>query len=506
MREKIISILIILFGFGLLSYPFFSNYLFEKSAGSTIKTYQQSEKTYDQKKKEQEIQKAERYNELLTRSTVELTDPFKAKKTDGETAAYNNILNLDRSGVMGYLNVPCININLPIYHGTEAEILEKGVGHLAASSLPVGGKSTHSILTGHTGLSSAKLFTDLTEMKKGDYFFIHVLDKTLAYQVDQISIVLPEDTKKLQIINGKDYVTLVTCTPYGVNDHRLLVRGVRTTYHKKDEHIKARAHHSQWMDILIMISILCFLYPEISSSFDDIRSDKVITDIQKYPKKKKAQLYQKASEYNQKIYESGQNELKDVWSYRSAPIKLTKGQKTFGYVQIPKMKVKLPLYLGATMENLRRGAAIMGQTSLPLGQVNGNCVIAAHRGYQGIPYFRDIERLKIGDKVYLRNPWKKMKYRVQKIQIIDPYDTDKIKIQKGKDMITLLTCHPYRGHGKYRYLVYCVRDHGQKIKKKTKKTSFLSSEKDIEKEIFMRYIGLFMICLVGFGMILRRRR
>lgn len=99
-----------------------------------------------------------------------------------------------------------------------------------------------------------------------------------------------------------------------------------------------------------------------------------------------------------------------------------------------------------------------------------------------------------------------MKYRVQKIQIIDPYDTDKIKIQKGKDMITLLTCHPYRGHGKYRYLVYCVRDHGQKIKKKTKKTSFLSSEKDIEKEIFMRYIGLFMICLVGFGMILRRRR
>ena len=124
-----------------------------------------------------------------------------------------------------------------------------------------------------------------------------------------------------------------------------------------------------------MFSILCFLYPEISSAFDDIRSDKVITDIQKYPKKKKAQLYQKASEYNQKIYESGQNELKDVWSYRSAPIKLTKGQKTFGYVQIPKMKVKLPLYLGATMENLRRGAAIMGQTSLPLGQVNGNCVI-----------------------------------------------------------------------------------------------------------------------------------
>ena len=149
-----------------------------------------------------------------------------------------------------------------------------------------------------------------------------------------------------------------------------------------------------------------------------------------------------------------------------------------------KLKVKLPLYLGATMENLRRGAAIMGQTSLPLGQVNGNCVIAAHRGYQGIPYFRDIERLKIGDKVYLRNPWKKMKYRVQKIQIIDPYDTDKIKIQKGKDMITLLTCHPYRGHGKYRYLVYCVRGHGTKNKEKNKKNIIPFFRKGYRKRNF----------------------
>ena len=248
MRQKIIPILIVLFGFALLSYPFISNYMFEKSAGSTIKSYEKQAKTYDQKQKEKALKEAKEYNQDLTRSAVQLTDPFKAKKSDGETMVYNNILNLYQSGVMGYLEIPCISVNLPIYHGTDAEILERGVGHLAASSIPVGGKSTHSVLTGHTGLSSAKLFTDLTEMKKEDLFFIHVLDRTLAYKVDQISVVRPEDTRKLQIVKGKDYVTLVTCTPYGVNDHRLLVRGVRTKYVKKQRSsIRPRNQDSQWM-------------------------------------------------------------------------------------------------------------------------------------------------------------------------------------------------------------------------------------------------------------------
>ena len=248
MRQKIIPILIVLLGFALLSYPFISNYMFEKSAGSTIESYKKQSKTYNQKQKEKAFQEAKEYNEDLTKSAVQLTDPFKAKKSDGETMIYNNILNLDHSGIMGYLEIPCISVNLPIYHGTDAEILERGVGHLAASSIPVGGKSTHSVLTGHTGLSSAKLFTDLTEMKKEDLFFIHVLDRTLAYKVDQISVVRPEDTRKLQIIKGKDYVTLVTCTPYGVNDHRLLVRGVRTKYVKKQRSsIRPRNQDSQWM-------------------------------------------------------------------------------------------------------------------------------------------------------------------------------------------------------------------------------------------------------------------
>lgn len=233
--------------------------MFEKSAGSTIESYKKQSKTYDQKQKDKAFQEAKEYNEDLTKSAVQLTDPFKAKKSDGETMIYNNILNLDHSGIMGYLEIPCISVNLPIYHGTSTEVLERGIGHLAASSFPIGGKSTHSVLTGHTGLSSAKLFTDLTEMKKGDLFFIHVLDKKLAYRVDQINVIRPENTRKLQIIDGKDYVTLLTCTPYGVNDHRLLVRGIRTEYHEKEELTKERPHHSQWMEVYrraILIGLL----------------------------------------------------------------------------------------------------------------------------------------------------------------------------------------------------------------------------------------------------------
>lgn len=259
MKQKVIPILIVIAGFLLLAYPFLSNYLFEKSAGSTVESYQEKTDMMDQKIKEKVLDEARGYNENLLRSSIQLTDPFKTKKINGETVFYNNILNVDRSEIMGYVKIPCISVDLPIYHGTSAEVLERGIGHLAASSFPIGGESTHAVLTGHTGLSSAKLFTDLTEMKKGDLFFIHVLDKKLAYRVDRITVVKPDDTRNLQIIDGEDHVTLLTCTPYGVNDHRLLVRGKRTRYHEKEEQTKERQHHSQWMEVYkqaILIGLL----------------------------------------------------------------------------------------------------------------------------------------------------------------------------------------------------------------------------------------------------------
>lgn len=247
--------------------------------------------------------------------------------------------------------------------------------------------------------------------------------------------------------------------------------------------------------ILIGIGIFVFFSPDFAAYKQQKDANKEIDAFEKEAKvpKNKDLLYQESLKYNQKIYKSGQSDLKDVWSYKAAPIRLKDQKESFGYIKIKKMDVKLPLYLGATLENMRKGAAIMGGTSLPLGKKNSNCVIAAHRGYEGIPYFREIERLKAGDRVIIKNSWEKLTYRVVEIKIIQPDDSDQIKIQKGKDMVTLLTCHPYRSHGKYRYVVYCIRDRGQKITKEKNEAisdaSFQSSQWDIKREKIVHFIG-----------------
>ena len=171
---------------------------------------------------------------------------------------YKELLNID--GIMGYVEIPAIDVKLSIFHGTSDATLQKGIGHLEGSSLPIGGSGTHAILTGHTGLSKAKFFTDLVELKEGDRFYLRILDKTLAYLVDQIKVVEPENTKDLQSISEKDYVTLLTCTPYGVNSHRLLVRGVRTEYHPEEkteaQDIKKTLTKEQRMLILTAVTSL----------------------------------------------------------------------------------------------------------------------------------------------------------------------------------------------------------------------------------------------------------
>ncbi len=250
--------------------------------------------------------------------------------------------------------------------------------------------------------------------------------------------------------------------------------------------------------ILIMAGIGLLLFPEISSLILDMKSDQTVSELKESMKKdnQKDTLYEKSLDYNEKIQKEDQTGLMDAWSYQAAPIRLKKEKDTFGYVKIPKMKVKLPLYLGATLDHLKQGAAILGQTSLPLGEKDSNCVIAAHRGYQGIPYFREIEQLQNGDTIIVRNPWEILRYQVVDIKIIQPYESDKIRIQKGKDMVTLLTCHPYRGHGKYRYVVYCERNHGQTATGKKEKKISDSSKDEIRKEEMIRYGGVLLLILL----------
>ena len=265
----------------------------------------------------------------------------------------------------------------------------------------------------------------------------------------------------------------------------------------------------------IILGIGIYAYPIATTQYSMHKTMKYIREYDdtwqsedKQTKKKKKALLQESQAYNAAIYAEKQECFRDAWSYTQPPFELH-GLKDgkFGYLKIPAMDVKLPLYIGASKENLAKGAAVLGQTSLPVGGINTNSVIAGHRGYQGIPYFREIERLEVGDKVSITNPWETLTYRVESIAIIDPYDNDAVKIQDGKDMVTLVTCHPYRSHGKYRYIVYCVRDTGKAQRNDTTSPSirtedditFVSSGPDIQREQFFRKVCagiLFLLFIV----------
>ena len=245
--------LIFLLGLGIMLYPLISNAYIEYKQKSVITNYEETVKEMPKDTINEELERASEYNKLLIGTAI-VTDPFdpEAQKKLEESSDYFNILNLDEKGLMGYVVIPKIDVNLPIYHGTSEEVLQKGVGHLQNTSLPVGGESTHAVLSGHTGLSSAKLFTDLDKLEEGNIFYIKTLGETFAYEVDQIKIVEPHETSDLLIESDKDYVTLVTCTPYSINTHRLLVRGTRVPYTEEvEEEIKKEEKEnvgSTWRD------------------------------------------------------------------------------------------------------------------------------------------------------------------------------------------------------------------------------------------------------------------
>lgn len=237
MKKVIIGLLgaiVLLIGMSLVCYPFISNYLMEQNQAGEILNQKLSAENADSEVVESALKSAREYNESLLGSVM-LSDPFDPGFKETYDKDYSELLDLDGSGVMGSIEIPKIDVNLPIYHGTSTKTLEKGAGHLQKTSLPIGGKNTHAVITGHSGLSTARLFTDLEQLSEGDVFFIYVLNQKLAYKVDNIEVVLPTETEDLRVVPEKDYVTLLTCTPYGKNTHRLLVRGERTDYEEAKE-------------------------------------------------------------------------------------------------------------------------------------------------------------------------------------------------------------------------------------------------------------------------------
>lgn len=242
MKRKISGILfglMFLLGFAILIYPTVSNQWNTYRQNQLISSYEELIGKMAEEDFTKEWEKANAFNDTIIHNNI-FGDVFGENGDDIKNTEYWQILNVGNDGVMGYVSIPKINVKLSIYHGTADDVLQTGIGHLNGTKLPIGGESTHSVLAAHRGLPSARLFTDIDQLERGDMFYIHVLDETLAYQVDQILDMVDKDDnetlqKALQIEEGQDYVTLFTCTPYGVNSHRLLVRGIRVPYNGEEE-------------------------------------------------------------------------------------------------------------------------------------------------------------------------------------------------------------------------------------------------------------------------------
>lgn len=245
--NKILPFFIIIAGILIAAYPWISNYIYESRVSEVRAQHDKAMEDTDGAQLKKIREEAEKYNASLKEKVICLKDPFDADMANAISEEYESRLSVKGSPVMGYIEIPKIGVNLPIYHGTSRTVLEAGTGHMEGTSLPIGGESTHSVLTGHTGLSDKKLFTDLDRMEKGDLFFIKVLGETLCYRITEINVVLPDDTDRLTIKEGKDLCTLITCTPYGINDQRLLVTGERTEYTEGMEDTQKRAEYtSKW--------------------------------------------------------------------------------------------------------------------------------------------------------------------------------------------------------------------------------------------------------------------
>ena len=224
-----LAVLCFLAAVGIMLYPMVSSYVNEKYRSEIQTVYEEQVQQKDDTALREAWEQAVAYNSAITPGAME-SDAYSKEAILAASRDYDAMLNITGSGIMGYVEIPKLDVYLPILHGTGSDSLERGIGHLVGSSLPVGGESTHAVLTGHSGMASQRLFTDLPQMELGDVFYLHILDEVLAYQVDQLETVLPYDTTHLGITSGADYCTLITCTPVGINTHRLLVRGTRIPY------------------------------------------------------------------------------------------------------------------------------------------------------------------------------------------------------------------------------------------------------------------------------------
>lgn len=260
MIRKLVIPAVFLTGLLIFFYPIISNWLSTKDHYTVMSKHNEALQQMTEKEKAKEKEKAQKYNETLNETEIPIEDPFSEGAMETAVTGYFNVLDIGET--MGSLEIPSIQVKLPIYHGVSEDVLQQGIGHMSNSSFPIGGVGTHTALTGHRGLPSSKLFRDLDKVKLNEHFFIHTLDETLAYKVNDIQVVLPSETTWLQIDETKDYVTLITCEPYMINTHRLLVKGERVPYeeeislNKSLDPMQKDQNRETWLLISSIVTIL----------------------------------------------------------------------------------------------------------------------------------------------------------------------------------------------------------------------------------------------------------
>lgn len=299
--QIVLSAAIFLLALLLTLYPIISSQYNQAHQAQIQTSYQEVLEQTDTAELERVREQAIAYNAAIMPGTM--GEAYSPNAMLAASKDYVNQLNVDGNGIMGYIEIPKIGVALPIYHGTESETLDKGVGHLLGSSLPVGGESTHAILSGHSGMASQKMFTDLEQLQEGDVFYLHVLDEVLAYQVKAIFTVLPHDTAFLGVVPGEDLCTLVTCTPTGVNTHRLLVRGTRIPYEEavtveeiaaQEEEPSSHWEDQYWLGVRLgLIAMICvvLLFNIILMVKKKRQASGSIAEQKSRPRKKKGGRY-----------------------------------------------------------------------------------------------------------------------------------------------------------------------------------------------------------------------
>lgn len=501
-KPYLIASAIVLLGMVVFSYPLISAIVNERVAAKAVSRYSNAVVSADNARVETEREEAVSYNQTLPRNTGLIHEAgFTAGS--GTDSAYENAMSLSGNGVMATITIPKITLTLPIYHYCTEMQLENGVGHIYGTSLPIGGEG-HCVLTGHRGLPSAELFTRLDEIGISDLVQISSLGETLVYRIYSIQTVLPKDVEDIRIEPGKDLLTLVTCTPYGVNTHRLVITARREIIPEdtakemaaaaantpaipqkerwripillllviawltigaflKYRHIlnmdfeateesverlaaesRARAKRILFVlggILLFSAGLFMLLYPKYK---DRKNKERILTEFAAY----RAEAAADPDDARFAAYEA-YNESKTTEAYTACGVFL-------GYVSVPSISLLQPVSLGTDEETLEKGAGHLYGTDLPGCGENTNCVLCGHNGLVGKELFANLEQVKVGDTVSLTVGSKEFSYTVVSTETIAE-DASAYRVFPGEEILTLSTCTPV-GVNSHRFMVYCKRN------------------------------------------------